>query len=69
MQETKNYMIENNLFKDDKENYIYTMRSLMMNLYIEKKTTENYIIQTTIENNQKTLQDQFRKFRDYFDTS
>ena len=68
MAETEKYMKDNNLYNDEKENYTYLMRSNMMKLNIERIITKYFIIMETLKLDQKTLQDQFRKLRGYYDT-
>lgn len=62
-------MIDNDLFKNDKENYYYILRTNLMDLFIESKYLINFNLKTLNILSKKALQDQFRKFRDHFENS
>jgi len=61
-------MKDNNLFSNDKESYTYTLRTNLMKLFIENGIVANFNINWTLELTQNTLQDQFRKLRNYYDS-
>lgn len=61
-------MEENNLFKNDKENYIYNLRLNLLNLHIEQKMILKKNIGILNKKSKEVLQDQFRKLRSHFDT-
>jgi len=61
-------MRDNNLFNNDKESYIYTIRTNLIKLFIESRIVANFNINWSLELTQNTLQDQFRKLRNYYDS-
>ena len=61
-------MKDNNLFSNDKESYTYTLRTNLMKLFIENGIVANFNINWSLELTQNTLQDQFRKLRNYYDS-
>jgi len=61
-------MKDNNLFSNDKESYTYTLRTNLMKLFIENGIVANFNINWSLELTQNTLQDQFRKLRNHYDS-
>jgi hypothetical protein len=61
-------MKDNNLFSNDKESYTYTLRTNLMKLFIENGIVANFNINWTLELTQNTLQDQFRKLRNHYES-
>jgi hypothetical protein len=61
-------MKDNNLFSNDKESYTYTLRTNLMKLFIENGIVANFNINWSLELTQNTLQDQFRKLRNHYES-
>lgn len=69
MAETEKYMNDNNLFNDEILNFRYGMRKNYMLMTIEYQTIKLKNVGYLNDLTQETLQDQFRKLRNYFDSS
>lgn len=61
-------MNDNDYWKNDKENYIFGIRTTLIDLHMEYKKVYNYYIRWLNRLTKSALNDQFLKLRNYFET-